>query len=101
MIKHCCTNESRTAHHTNEFKTDLVKRLNRIEGQVRGIQNMIDGDIYCDDVLTQITAVRNALSSVSKILFEAHLRSCVTEQIQSGKTEVLDELLETIRRMLK
>jgi DNA-binding FrmR family transcriptional regulator len=101
MTKHCCTNGSRTAHHTNEFKTDLVKRLNRIEGQVRGIQNMIDGDIYCDDVLTQITAVRNALSSVSKILFEAHLRSCVTEQIQSGRTEVLDELLETIRRMLK
>ncbi len=101
MTKHCCTHDNRSAHHDAEFKSDIVKRLNRIEGQVRGIQNMIERDIYCDDVLTQISAVRNALSSVSKILFEAHLRSCVTEQIQSGKTEVMDELLETIRRMLK
>jgi DNA-binding FrmR family transcriptional regulator len=101
MTKHCCQDNERTAHHNLAVKADLIKRLNRIEGQVRGIQNMINGDIYCDDVLTQISAVRNALSSVSKILFEAHLKSCITEQIKSGKTEVLDELLETIRRMIK
>lgn len=101
MTKHCCSHDNRLAHHPDVFKSDLLKRLNRIEGQVRGIQNMIESDIYCDDVLTQISAVRNALSSVSKILFEAHMRSCITEQIQSGKTEVMDELLETIRRMIK
>jgi len=101
MTKQCCVTNERSAHHNAEVKADLVKRLSRIEGQVRGIQNMVAGDIYCDDVLTQISAVRNALSSVSKILFEAHMKSCITEQIQSGKTEVMDELLETIRRMLK
>jgi len=101
MSKHCCTHNERSAHHAEELKADLVKRLNRIEGQVRGIQNMVMNDIYCDDVLTQISAVRNALGSVSKKLFDAHMRSCITEQIQSGKTEVMDELLETIRRMMK
>lgn len=101
MTKHCCSHDNRSAHHDAEFKSDIVKRLNRIEGQVRGIQSMIDRDIYCDDVLTQISAVRSALSAVSKKLFEAHLKSCITEQIQSGKTEVMDELLETIRRMIK
>lgn len=101
MKKHCCSENERSAHHSNDFKNDLDHRLKRIEGQVRGIRNMISGDIYCDDVLTQISAVRNALASVSKKLFEAHMKSCITEQIQSGKTEVMDEFLETIRRMLK
>ena len=101
MKKHCCSHNERSAHHSEEFKNGLLKRLKRIEGQVRGIHNMVEGDIYCDDVLTQISAVRNALSSVSQLLFDAHMRSCITEQIQSGKTEVMDELLETIRRMLK
>jgi len=101
MTKHCCSNNERSAHHSEEFKRSLLKRLNRIEGQVRGIHNMVAGDIYCDDILTQVSAVRSALSSVSQLLFDAHMRSCITEQIQSGKTEVMDELLETIRRMLK
>ncbi len=101
MGKHCCKHDPRSAHHSEAFKADLLNRLKRIEGQVRGIQNMIAGDIYCDDVLTQVSAVRNALASVSQKLFEAHMKSCITEQIQSGQTEVMDELLETIRRMLK
>lgn len=101
MAKHCELHNERSAHHDTGLKEDLIKRLNRIEGQVRGIQNMIAGDVYCDDVLTQISAVRNALASVSKVLFEAHMKSCISEQIKSGKTEVMDELLETIRRMLK
>jgi len=100
MAKHCCTTK-KSAHHSEEFKTELVKRLNRIEGQVRGIQTMIQGDIYCDDVLTQISAVRSALSSVANKLFEAHTKSCITEQIESGNREVVDELLQTIKRMMK
>ena len=91
----------RSAHHTETFKKDLVNRLNRIEGQVRGIQNMILNDTYCDDVLTQISAVRSSLSAVAKNLFEAHLKSCVAEQLTSGNRDVMDELLETIRRMMK
>jgi CsoR family transcriptional regulator, copper-sensing transcriptional repressor len=101
MEKHCCSHNGKSAHHSEQFKTGLLKRLNRIEGQVRGVSKMIAGDVYCDDVLTQISAVRNALASVSQVLFDAHMRSCITEQIQSGRTEVIDELQETIRRMLK
>lgn len=101
MTKHCCNTDGRSAHHSEGLKDDMLKRLNRIEGQVRGIQNMIKNDVYCDDVLTQISAVRNALASVSQILFDAHMKSCIAEQIQSGKTEVMDELLVTIKRMLK
>jgi DNA-binding FrmR family transcriptional regulator len=101
MAKHCCTHDERSAHHSGEFKADLVKRLNRIEGQVRGIQSMVQGDIYCDDVLTQISAVRSALSSVANKLFEAHTKSCIREQIESGNREVVDELLQTIKRMMK
>jgi CsoR family transcriptional regulator, copper-sensing transcriptional repressor len=101
MVKHCCTQDARSAHHSEALKGDLLKRLKRIEGQVRGIQSMIAQDVYCDDVLTQISAVRNALASASQKLFDAHMRSCITEQIQSGRTEVMDELQETIRRMLK
>lgn len=100
MPKHCCSHNERSAHHSAEFKQDLLKRLKRIEGQVRGIHSMIEGDVYCDDVLTQISAVRNALSAVSRKLFEAHMKSCITEQLQEGRTEVMDELLETVRRML-
>lgn len=101
MVKHCCTHNKRSAHHSEEFKADLVRRLNRIEGQVRGIQTMVQGDVYCDDVLTQISAARSALSSVANKLFEAHTGSCVREQITSGNTEVFDELLLTIKKMMK
>ncbi len=96
-----CHEESRKAHHSAAFKTKLINRLKRIEGQVRGIQKMLDEDVYCDDIITQISATRNALGSVSKQLFEAHLQSCILEQIQSGSIEVLEELKKTIDRMSK
>ncbi len=93
--------QRRKAHHTDVFKQKLHNRLKRIEGQVRGIQKMLAGDVYCDDIVTQIAATRRALASVSKELFEAHLNSCVLEQIRSGSSEVLDELKKTIARMTK
>lgn len=98
MSEHCHT---RKAHHEDEFKHKLVNRLKRIEGQVRGIQSMILDDVYCDDILTQIAATRSALASVSKQLFEAHLHSCVLEQIHSGKEGVIEELKKTIDRITK
>ena len=91
----------RTAHHSDNLKKDMVSRLNRIEGQVRGISRMISEDIYCDDVLNQITSINAALNGVKKLLLEAHLKSCVTEQIKEGKTEVMDELMKTIEKMIK
>jgi DNA-binding FrmR family transcriptional regulator len=75
--------------------------MNRIEGQVRGIRKMIEEDVYCDDILTQIAAVKSAINAVAQNLFEAHLNSCIVEQIRSGSDEVMAELQETVKRMLK
>ena len=88
-----------TAHHPDETKVNLVNRLRRIEGQVRGIARMVDSDVYCDDILNQITSVEAALSGVRRGLLEAHIRSCVLNQIQEGRYEVIDELMTTIGRM--
>jgi DNA-binding FrmR family transcriptional regulator len=90
-----------SAHHSENLKKQIVTRLNRIEGQIRGISRMIGDDVYCDDILNQITSINSALGGVKKLLLEAHLKSCVVEQVQNGKIEVMDELLNTIGRMLK
>ena len=90
----------RTAHHDERFKEEMVKRLNRIRGQVGGISRMIAEDVYCDDILNQISSVSSALNGVKRRLLEAHVRSCVVEQIEAGETGVVDELMTTIKKML-
>ncbi len=99
-MKKCCYSE-RKAHHPPDLKKKLINRINRIEGQIKGIKKMIEQDTYCDDVLTQIAATRSALNGVSKQLFEAHLSSCIVEQIQSGSTEIMEELKQTVNRLIK
>ena len=96
-------NESQTlrAHHSQKLKQNLICRLNRIEGQIRGVKKQIESDTYCDDVLNLLASIQSALSGVSSLLIENHIRSCVSEQIREGNTEVIDELMKTIRRMLK
>jgi DNA-binding FrmR family transcriptional regulator len=91
----------RKSHHSDKTKQNLVSRLNRIEGQIRGIKGLIEKDTYCDDVITQIAATQAALNSVAKILLEGHMKSCVMERIQEGDDEVVDELLTTIQRLIK
>ncbi|RIE02158.1 CsoR family transcriptional regulator [Cohnella faecalis] len=83
------------------MKANLMTRLNRIEGQVRGVKGMIEKDTYCDDVLNQIAAIQSALGSVGKLLLEGHMRSCVIERIQEGESAVIDELLVTINKLMK
>nr|WP_139368078.1 metal-sensitive transcriptional regulator [Priestia abyssalis] len=99
----CChlPDSERKSHHSEKTKKNLVTRLNRIEGQIRGVKGLIEKDTYCDDVITQISAIQSALNSVAKILFEGHLKSCVVERIQEGEMEVVDELLVTMQRMMK
>ena len=94
------TGNERTAHHTLEWKRALVNRLRRIEGQIRGIARMVDEDVYCDDVLNQITSVNAALNGVRRQLLEAHIRSCVLEQLAGGELSVVDELMKTIGRIV-
>lgn len=83
-----------------KLKANLVTRLNRVEGQVRGIKGMIERDVYCNDVLNQIAAVQAALNSVSKLVLESHIRGCLVEKIQAGDDKIVDELLVTIGKML-
>ncbi len=83
-----------------EYK-DLMNRLKRIEGQVRGIQGMLQKDAYCTDVLVQVAAVNAALNSFSKELLSNHLRTCVTENIRAGNDEIIDELVILLQKLMK
>jgi CsoR family transcriptional regulator, copper-sensing transcriptional repressor len=101
--EHCFTasTEVRQSHHSDKTKSNLATRLNRIEGQIRGLKGLIEKDTYCDDVLNQIAAVQSALASVGRILLEGHMRSCVVERIQSGDRDVVDELMITMNKLMK
>lgn len=93
--------EKRKAHHPYVTKADMITRLKKIEGQIRGISRMIDENVYCDDILNQFKSVDSAINGVRKSLLEAHMKSCVVHQIQEGHLEVVDELLSTIGKMTK
>ncbi len=83
-----------------EFK-DLMNRLKRIEGQVRGIENMLEKDAYCTDVIIQVAAVNAALNSFNKVLLANHVRTCVAENIRKGNDEVIDELVGLLQKLMK
>ncbi|NOU93558.1 metal-sensing transcriptional repressor [Paenibacillus sp. LMG 31456] len=96
-----CSYSGRQSHHSDKTKKNLVTRLNRIEGQIRGVKGLIEKDTYCDDVLNQISAIQAALNGVGKLLLEGHMKSCVIERIQAGEHEVIDELLITVNKLMK
>ncbi|MCL2566359.1 MAG: metal-sensing transcriptional repressor [Defluviitaleaceae bacterium] len=90
----------KTTLREEELQKALISRLNRIEGQVRGIKGMIEKDSYCDDVLNQITAARAALNAVGVLVLENHMRQCFVEKIRNGEDEIVDELMTTINKIL-
>lgn len=96
--KVCCHQEKQRSE--AEIKS-LVTRLNRIEGQVRGVKNMILDERYCVDILRQVSAVQAALNSFNKELLASHIRTCVVDDVRAGKEEVIDELCEVIQKMMK
>lgn len=83
-----------------EFK-DLMNRLKRVEGQVRGIEAMVENNAYCPDILVQVSAVTSALNSFSRVLLSQHMKTCVRNDILAGKDETIDEILDTLRKMMK
>ena len=83
-----------------EYKS-LINRLNRIEGQIRGIKGMIERDAYCTDILVQSAAVSAAVNAFNKELLANHIKSCVAEDIRAGKDEVIDELVVTLQKLMK
>lgn len=83
-----------------EYKC-LISRLKRIEGQVRGVTKMVEDDRYCVDILTQVSAIQSALNSFNKELLAQHIRTCVVEDIRAGHDEVVDELVQTLQKVMK
>ena len=82
-------------------KKDLMNRLKRIEGQVRGVEGMLENDAYCTDILVQVSAITSALNSFNKVLLANHMKSCVAENIRSGNDEIIDELVVTLQKLMK
>ena len=96
-IIQCCKHKERSEE---EYK-DLIHRLNRAEGQVRGIKKMVEQDAYCTDILVQVTAAKAALDSFSKVLLANHIKTCVIEDIKAGKQETVDELVAVLQKLMK
>ena len=102
----CCAKTAASCCSRNTLRDDLEKkalinRCNRVEGQIRGIRGMLEKDLYCDDILNQVAAVRSALDSISRLILERHMKSCLIDRIQAGELEVVDELLGTLQKMMK
>ncbi len=96
----CCCGQKHTLR-TDEQKKALQNRLRRIEGQVRGLQTMIENDSYCNDILTQSAAVAAAVGAFNCELLAAHIRGCVARDLREGKDEVVDELMVTLAKLMK
>lgn len=100
----CClgsSQENKQTHRNEADKKKLINRLSRIEGQIRGLKNMIAEDAYCPDILTQAAAASSAMNSFSREVLSAHVHSCVIRDIQNGEVEVVDELMELLSKMMK
>lgn len=97
--KQCCSHKTKEREE-KEYK-DLIHRLNRIEGQIRGIKGMVEKDVYCTDILVQVAAVNAALNSFNKVLLANHIKTCVTRDIKEGKEETVDELVTTLQKLMK
>lgn len=98
-IKECCGGKKK--ERTEKEYRDLINRLSRIEGQVRGVKRMVEEDVYCTDILIQVSAINAALNSFNKVLLSNHIRTCVAENIREGKDEVIDELVTTIQKLMR
>ncbi len=98
--KKCCCCERKKQRPESEYK-DLINRLSRIEGQIRGIKGMIENNAYCTDILTQTSAVSAALNAFNKELLASHIRTCVVTDIRNGNDEVIDDLVSTLQKLMK
>ena len=96
--RECC---HKTKERSEKEYRDLINRLSRIEGQVRGIKKMVENDVYCTDILIQVSAVNAALNSFNKVLLSNHIRTCVADDIRAGKYEVVDELVVTLQKLMR
>ena len=99
--KKCCSCQERKKERPEREYKDLIHRLNRIEGQIRGIRVMVESEAYCNDILTQSAAVSAAMNAFNRELLAAHIRSCVVRDIRAGDDAVVDELVNTLQKLMK
>lgn len=95
----CCSGKSKMR--TEEEYKNLMNRLKRIEGQVRGVEGMLENDAYCTDILIQVSAITSALNSFNKELLANHMRTCVADNIREGNDDVIDELVSTLQKLMR
>ena len=98
---HCEFGEGRTRERTEKEFRSLMNRLKRVEGQIRGIEGMLEKDAYCPDILIQVSSVTSALNSFNKELLASHVRTCVANDIRAGNDETIDELVEVLKKLMK
>lgn len=98
-VRDCCSH--RTKERSEKEYKDLLHRLNRIEGQIRGIKGMVEKDAYCTDILVQVAAANAALNSFNKVLLANHIKSCVADDIRAGNEEKVDELVLVLQKLMK
>ena len=97
----CCQYSGRKKERSEKEYKDLMNRLSRIEGQVRGVRRMVEEGAYCPDILIQVSAVNAALNSFNKVLLANHIRTCVADDIRDGKEETIDELVTVLQKLMK
>ena len=98
-MENCCSHK--TKQRSEEEYKSLINRLNRIEGQIRGIKGMVEKDAYCTDILMQVSAITAALNAFNRELLAEHIRSCVAEDIKNDKPETVEELVSTLQKLMK
>ena len=98
-MEQCCCHK--TKHRSEEEYKTLINRLSRIEGQVRGVRKMVENEAYCVDILTQVSAIQAALNGFNRELLSNHIRTCVMNDIKNGNDEIVDELVQTLQKLMK
>ncbi len=91
-------NKIKKTHRSAETKKNLINRLNRINGQVNGVKKMIEEDSYCNDILIQLSAIKNSVQSLSNELLDSHLRTCITKDLQKGNLDTVDEVVNLFKK---
>lgn len=100
-IVHCAANKQNTTVRDEKEKKQIKRRLSVIEGQIRGVQKMVDNDRYCEELLTQLSAADHAIKSLAYIILNRHLHSCVVENIEAGNHQVIDEIVDLFKKFTR
>ena len=98
-MENCCAHKTKDRNEAD--KKALINRLSRIEGQIRGIKGMVEENAYCTDIIMQVSAVTSALNSFNKELLSTHIKTCVADDIKAVKNETVDELVETLKKLMR